>query len=288
MNRRTRLLLPTAAITLAAVLGACTTTRGPASVPTAERTGQSWVVTRPIIAAQVLDTCSRPSPGREAGRVSGYWAPSRQQIDQLEANLSSLEAQVPKVLDFDRQYVGIESAGRRLIYINAFHLPDDSGINPAREAIRVCDGGAQFWGAAFEPARRIMYLETAPQSDSVRNQKARLKSQSAPTISPSSAGPKSIRSSAPQNRTLVAGGVSLRKRSLGFCFGYGHIDVDGGRYEMPGAHSLEPFELVDGLIELSFDGPFVSEQSVEVVRIGDTSELLLDLYGKSVGLFFLL
>ncbi|NYB76304.1 MAG: hypothetical protein HZS22_00695, partial [Stenotrophomonas maltophilia] len=95
---------------------------------------------------------SRTSPGREAGRVSGYWAPSRQQIDQLEAKLSSLEAQVPKVLDFDRQYVGIESTGKRLIYINAFHLPDDSGINPAREAIRVCDGGAQFWGAVFDPA----------------------------------------------------------------------------------------------------------------------------------------
>ncbi|QGL96737.1 MULTISPECIES: hypothetical protein [Stenotrophomonas] len=152
MNRCTRLLLPTAAIALAAVLGACTTTRGPASVPTAARTGQSWVVTRPIIAAQVLDTCSRPSPGREPGRVSGYWAPSRQQVDQLEAKLSSLEGQVPKVLDFDRQYVGIESAGKRLIYINAFHLPDDSGINPAREAIRVCDGGAQFWGAVFDPA----------------------------------------------------------------------------------------------------------------------------------------
>ncbi|NYB78782.1 MAG: hypothetical protein HZS22_13505, partial [Stenotrophomonas maltophilia] len=55
MNRCTRLLLPTAAITLAATLGACTTIRGPTSVPTAERTGQSWVVTRPIIAAQVLD-----------------------------------------------------------------------------------------------------------------------------------------------------------------------------------------------------------------------------------------
>jgi hypothetical protein len=152
VNRSARLLLPTAAITLAAVLGACTTTRGPASVPTAERTGQSWVVTRPIVAAQVLDTCSRHSPGRDAGRVTGYWAPSRQQVDQLEAALPSLQAQVPDVLDFDRQYVGIESAGKRLIYINAFRLPDDSGIKPAREAIRVCDGGKQFWGAVFDPA----------------------------------------------------------------------------------------------------------------------------------------
>jgi len=152
VNRCTRLLLPSAAITLAAVLGACTTTRGPASVPTAERTGQSWVVTRPVIAAQVLDTCSRTSPGREAGRVSGYWAPSRQQVDQMEAKLSSLEAQVPHVLDFDRQYVGIESGGRQLIYINAFHLPEDASTNPAREAIRVCDGGRQFWGAVYDPA----------------------------------------------------------------------------------------------------------------------------------------
>ncbi|HDS0948894.1 TPA: hypothetical protein QDZ34_001540 [Stenotrophomonas maltophilia] len=151
MNRCTRLLLPTAAIALAAALGACTTTRGPASVPTAERTGQSWVVTRPVIAAQVLDTCSRSSPGREAGRVTGYWAPSRQQIDQLEAKLSTLEAQVPHVLDFDRQYVGIESAGKRLIYINAFPH-SDSDVNPAREAMHVCDGGAQFWGAVFDPA----------------------------------------------------------------------------------------------------------------------------------------
>ncbi|WP_313139024.1 hypothetical protein [Stenotrophomonas sp.] len=151
MNRCTRLLLPTVAIALATALGACTTTRGPASVPTAERTGQSWVVTRPVIAAQVLDTCSRPSPGREAGRVTGYWAPSRQQVDQLEAKLPSLEAQVPHVLDFDRQYVGIESGGKRLIYINAFP-PSDSSVNPAREAMSVCDGGAQFWGAVFDPA----------------------------------------------------------------------------------------------------------------------------------------
>ncbi|WP_303638704.1 MULTISPECIES: hypothetical protein [Stenotrophomonas] len=152
MNRCTRLWLPTAAITLAALLGACATTQGPASVPTAERTGQSWVVTRPLIAAQVLDTCSRPSPGREAGRVSGYWAPSRQQIDQLEARLPALEAQVPQVLDFDRQYVGIELDGRQVIYINAFHLPEGAALRPAREAVRVCDGGARFWGAVFDPA----------------------------------------------------------------------------------------------------------------------------------------
>lgn len=146
-----RALLPLA---IAALAAACTpaNTRPGASVPTAIKTGQSWVVTRPVVAAQVLDTCSRSSPGREPGRVTGYWAPSRQQVEQLEARLPSLETQVPKAADFDRQYVGIEMDGRQLIYLNAFHLPDDADIDPARDAIRVCDGGAQFWGALFDPA----------------------------------------------------------------------------------------------------------------------------------------
>ncbi|WP_430523876.1 hypothetical protein [Stenotrophomonas bentonitica] len=146
-----RAVLPLA---LAALAAACTpaNTRPGASVPTAVKTGQSWVVTRPVVAAHVLDTCSRSSPGREPGRVTGYWAPSRQQVEQLEAQLPSLEAQVPKAADFDRQYVGIEMDGRQLIYLNAFHLPDDADIDPARDAIRVCDGGAQFWGAVFDPA----------------------------------------------------------------------------------------------------------------------------------------
>ena len=146
-----RAVLPLA---LAALAAACTpaNTRPGASVPTAIKTGQSWVVTRPVVAAQVLDTCSRSSPGREPGRVTGYWAPSRQQVERLEARLPSLETQVPKAADFDRQYVGIEMDGRQLIYLNAFHLPDDADIDPARDAIRVCDGGAQFWGALFDPA----------------------------------------------------------------------------------------------------------------------------------------
>ncbi len=144
----TRLLL---ALAGGALLAACTPVKGPPSVPTAVKTGQSWVVTRPVIAAQVLDTCSRPSPGRDAGRVSGYWAPSRQQVDQLEAALPQLQPALADARDFDRQYVGIEIAGRQLIYINAFHLPDGASINPAREAIRVCDGGRAFWGALFDP-----------------------------------------------------------------------------------------------------------------------------------------
>lgn len=146
------LLLPLAA---AVLLGACGTIPGPPSVPTALKNGQSWVVTRPVIAAQVLDTCSRPSPGRDDGRVTGYWAPSRQQVDQMEARLPQLQEHVQAPLDFDRQYVGIEADGRKLIYINAFHLPDGSSMDPGREAIRACDGGRQFWGALYDPQSGI-------------------------------------------------------------------------------------------------------------------------------------
>ena len=140
-----------AALACGVALAGCTTVQGPSSVPTALKTGQSWVVTRPVVAAQVLDTCSRPSPGRDAGRVTGYWAPDRRQVERMEAAIGQLQAEVTQPAAFDRQYVGIETQGRQLIYVNAFKLPDGSGIDPAREAIRACDGGAMFWGAVFDP-----------------------------------------------------------------------------------------------------------------------------------------
>ena len=74
-------LLAAATLTLAA----CTPSNTrPGSVPTAVKTGQSWVVTRPVVAAQVLDTCSRDSPAKHAGEVTGYWAPSRADIDMTK------------------------------------------------------------------------------------------------------------------------------------------------------------------------------------------------------------
>ena len=139
-----------AATTLA--LAACTPSNTrPGSVPTAVKTGQSWVVTRPVVAAQVLDTCSRDSPAKHAGEVTGYWAPSRADIDALESRLAQLQPSIAEPALSGRQYVGFESSGKRLIYINAFTLPDHEKVNPAREAIRICDGGEQFWGAVYDP-----------------------------------------------------------------------------------------------------------------------------------------
>jgi hypothetical protein len=65
--------------------------------------------------------------------------------------LAQLQPTIAEPALSGRQYVGFESSGKRLIYINAFTLPDHSDTNPAREAIRVCDGGGQFWGAVYEP-----------------------------------------------------------------------------------------------------------------------------------------
>jgi len=83
--------------------------------------------------------------------VTGYWAPARADIEALESQLSQLASQVAEPSLSNRQYVGFESKSKRLIYINAFPLPDHSDIDPAREAIRVCDGGKQFWGAVYDP-----------------------------------------------------------------------------------------------------------------------------------------
>jgi hypothetical protein len=140
-------------VSAALALAACTPAniKPGASVPTAIKAGQSWVVTRPVVAAQVLDTCSRDSPARHAGVVTGYWAPSRADIEALEGQLSRLQPEIAEPALSNRQYVGFESSGKRLIYINAFTLPDHINTDPAREAIRVCDGGAQFWGAIYDP-----------------------------------------------------------------------------------------------------------------------------------------
>ncbi|MEE7560964.1 hypothetical protein HH299_15635 [Xanthomonas sp. Kuri4-2] len=136
---------------LALLAGCATPPKGPPNIPTRVKTGQSWVITRQALAAQVLDPCSRDSPARHPGEVTGYWAPSRQQLERLEADQSRLQPTIAAPADFDRQYVGIEAHGRRLIYINAFRLPDDSELDPGRSAVDVCDGGAGAWGAVYDP-----------------------------------------------------------------------------------------------------------------------------------------
>ncbi|ALS95111.1 hypothetical protein [Xanthomonas oryzae] len=140
------------AVALAVIaLAGCATTQGPASVPTNLKNGQSWIITRQGVAEQVLQPCSRDSPAKHPGQISGYWVPSHQQIEQLEARQDALTPTIAEPREFDRQYVGVVIQGRQLIYINAFKLPNTPEVKPATEAIQVCDGGSMFWGALYDP-----------------------------------------------------------------------------------------------------------------------------------------
>ncbi|KAA8920609.1 hypothetical protein CEK64_06610 [Xanthomonas sontii] len=135
-----------------ALLGACATARGPAMVPTAVKAGQSWIVTRNSTATQVLDTCSRDSPARQDGAVTGYWIPTPEQIAQLEAHLAQLQPQIADPSASDRQYVGILYRGKQAIYVNAFAPDDSSERDPTVDAVKACGGGNRFWGAVYDPA----------------------------------------------------------------------------------------------------------------------------------------
>jgi hypothetical protein len=105
----------------------------------------------------VSGQCSRENPPK----IDEIWVPDLNTILRLESQLKVIEALTPElcclanvkitdVFKYYRQYVGIVSNGKRLIYINAFLLnkpPKDWKTEP----VIVCDGGEGFWGAVFDP-----------------------------------------------------------------------------------------------------------------------------------------
>jgi hypothetical protein len=58
--------------------------------------------------------------------------------------------------DSYRQYIGVISHGKKLIYLNAFDksiLTDSAEHRDWRtKALIICDGGDAFWGVEFDPA----------------------------------------------------------------------------------------------------------------------------------------
>jgi hypothetical protein len=91
---------------------------------------------------------SRGSPTN----VSGFWTPSPEQVLSIEKLLPDLLRKnhlKSKISDSYRQYVGIISSGRKLIYLNSIphELPDWR-----TKAVVVFDGGEAFWGVEFDPA----------------------------------------------------------------------------------------------------------------------------------------
>ena len=133
-----------------------------ATSPLSERA----VLLPPAQARQVLQQCSRETPGP----ISGVWTVSPAVIAQLEQDLPKLSKLVSKtccdsglsVSDpsaYYRQYVGINIDGHDYVYINAFHdhpfyLHPQDQDRWRSEPELVCDGGDSFWGVLYDPATR--------------------------------------------------------------------------------------------------------------------------------------
>ena len=116
--------------------------------------------------------CSRPAPSR-----LGYWAPDAEMIRNLEADLAvalhdALAREIPDVSsrpatnDYYRQYFGFQTGGRRLVYVNGFHRRYVERVSQAKPGstkltsdwrtrlVNMCDGGAYYFGAEYDPATR--------------------------------------------------------------------------------------------------------------------------------------
>lgn len=128
----------------ACLLAACSTSALPQQVPAAQRPGQSWVVTRPQVAAELTRAC----PGGLDARIEDFWAPSRTDIDRLESLLPQLRQRVSDAVSGDRQYVGVVINGQRRIYVRGFPAIDNAGHDPTRSVVADCAIG---WHALYDP-----------------------------------------------------------------------------------------------------------------------------------------
>lgn len=147
-----RLVLPLSLALLAA--GCSSTGRLPPSVPTADRAGQGWVVTRTRVAAQLVQAC----PGSPAESPEDLYAPSRGVVDRLEAGLEQLPGVAAR--GSDRQYVGVVLDGHRQVYVRGFPARDHRQEDPARSLVSDCEAG---WDAVFDPQTgRFDGLRTFP------------------------------------------------------------------------------------------------------------------------------
>ena len=135
------------------VLAACTAAKqDQARDPNA---GQGWIVVSDAAAASVLRTCSRTSPDPSGSLPR--WIPSSTDVIELERALADLPALTPDGTPSaasHRQYVGLVRNGQKVIYVNAWPASVAGPADPAREAVRICDGGPSFWGAIWDPATR--------------------------------------------------------------------------------------------------------------------------------------
>ncbi len=103
----------------------------------------------------LIKQCSRSSPTD----VTNFWGPTPSQviaIEKLMPGLLSKSGHKIKLSDYYRQYAGVTSHGRNLIYLNSFvgsALTESSEhLDWRTKAVVFCDGGDAFWGVEFDPA----------------------------------------------------------------------------------------------------------------------------------------
>jgi len=106
-------------------------------------------------APELLEQCSRDT----LSPVESFWLPSQLEVNALETRLPGyLEergwpAPSKPLHVYVRQYAGVVSRGRRVIYTSFLHessLPDFPEWH--LQAAIVCDGGDHYWGIAYDVA----------------------------------------------------------------------------------------------------------------------------------------
>jgi hypothetical protein len=101
----------------------------------------------------VLRQCSRGAPTS----VSGFWQVSPSQVFEMERRLPEFlrrSGHRIETTNYFRQYIGIVSHGRKLIYLNAFirgALTVSPRLNWKTTAFTARDGGDGFWGVEYDP-----------------------------------------------------------------------------------------------------------------------------------------
>lgn len=106
-------------------------------------------------AANVLKQCSR----KTIKDADSFWTPTTEEIASLEHLLpnflanSGVDKPSAALSSYCRQYVGVTTHGRRLIYGNFFKksFVEGHGYDWHNNPVNVCDGGDNFWGIVFDP-----------------------------------------------------------------------------------------------------------------------------------------
>jgi hypothetical protein len=102
--------------------------------------------------------CSRPTPER----MSEYWQLSPTEVSAIDVALleylrsSGAQGRLSLPVElYQRQYLGFHRDNSRIVYVNAFPAKAQSAVRAsAKEFIRGCDGGGNFWGVEYNPTTK--------------------------------------------------------------------------------------------------------------------------------------